>query len=78
MMNVYLGLGDQEAVSRSFHTVTSSSRDANVLSCKVLQLEFLARNSIRSVSHRYRNYLPQLQPIIPILHQAMDWLGYTV
>jgi Sulfotransferase family len=28
--------------------------------------------------YRYRNYLPQLQPIIPILQPAIERLGYTV
>jgi hypothetical protein len=28
--------------------------------------------------YRYRNYLPQLQPIIPILQPVIERLGYTV
>jgi hypothetical protein len=28
--------------------------------------------------YRYRNYLPQLQPVIPILQPVIERLGYTV
>jgi hypothetical protein len=28
--------------------------------------------------YRYRNYLPQLQPVMPILQPVIDRLGYTV
>jgi hypothetical protein len=28
--------------------------------------------------YRYRNYLPQLQPIIPILQPVIERLGYSV
>ena len=28
--------------------------------------------------YRYRNYLPQLQPIIPILESTIERLGYKV
>jgi hypothetical protein len=28
--------------------------------------------------YRYRNYLPQLQPIIPLLQPVIEWLGYTI
>jgi hypothetical protein len=34
-------------------------------------------HDIRS-HYRYRNYLPQLQPIIPILQPVIERLGYTV
>jgi hypothetical protein len=28
--------------------------------------------------YRYRNYLPQLQAVIPILKPVIDKLGYTI
>jgi hypothetical protein len=28
--------------------------------------------------YRDRNYLPQLQPIIPLLQPVIEWLGYTI
>jgi len=28
--------------------------------------------------YRYRNYLPQLQPVIPILQPVIEWLGYKI
>ena len=28
--------------------------------------------------YRYRNYLPQLQPVIPLLQPVIERLGYTV
>jgi hypothetical protein len=78
-------VGDQEASIRRVLQFIGSEFDSNCLAfhenhryARTASYAQVTEKLYDRSRYRYRHYLPQLEPVIPILQPVIERLGYTV